>query len=288
MACSHHVGSSPASRSPPSDRPARARRAPDRLVRRGRAACGALRRRQGAGGPLLGRLVDRRGQTVVLLGSALVAGRGPGHRGRAARRHAACRCCWPLAALIGFATPPVGACMRTLIPLLRPGARSAAPGVRGGRRRHRADLGIRAAAGPRRRRRRRLRRGAHRGRRRAGHRHRGCSPSPPRPAAGAEPVATGPGQRAAPRRPCARWCSCWSAWACCSAPPRSPSPRRGPGGAGLLLGLWGVGSLAGGVVAARLGGGARTAAASRCCWPPGLGHLILVAASASRDRLGAC
>jgi predicted MFS family arabinose efflux permease len=53
-------------------------------------------------------------------------------------------------------------------------------------------------------------------------------------------------------------------------------------GAGLLLGLWGVGSLAGGVVAAKLGGGARTGRSFALLLAGlGIGHLILVAASAS-------
>ena len=68
---------------------------------------------------------------------------------------------------------------------------------------------------------------------------------------------------------------------CCSAPPRSASTATAGPAAGLLLGLWGVGSLAGGVVAAKLGGGA---AAGRgftlLLGLLGLGHLILLAASA--------
>ena len=73
----------------------------------------------GIGGPLLGQLVDRRGQTTVLLASASVAAAllvaiavlPPGT---------------PLAILValaagtGLATPPVGACLRTQIPALLP------------------------------------------------------------------------------------------------------------------------------------------------------------------------
>ncbi len=87
------------------------------------AVVGALAVAQGVGGPLLGRLVDRRGQTLVLLTSALIAG-------AALAAVAAAPAGTPLpvllalAAIIGFATPPVGACMRTLIPGLRPGADS--------------------------------------------------------------------------------------------------------------------------------------------------------------------
>ena len=71
----------------------------------------------GIGGPLLGRLVDRRGPTSVLLGSASIAcallvaiGVLPAHApfaGLAA-----------LAAGIGLATPPVGACLRAQLPAL--------------------------------------------------------------------------------------------------------------------------------------------------------------------------
>jgi MFS family permease len=74
---------------------------------------------EGVGGPLLGRLVDRRGPTSVLLISASVAAGllvaiavvPPGA---------------PLAVLvalatgIGLATPPVGACLRTRLPALLP------------------------------------------------------------------------------------------------------------------------------------------------------------------------
>jgi MFS family permease len=75
----------------------------------------------GAGGPLLGKLVDRRGQTSVLLASASVAATllcaigvlpsGASLAGLVA-----------LAAGIGIATPPVGACLRTQFPALLPDA----------------------------------------------------------------------------------------------------------------------------------------------------------------------
>ncbi|HEX3831981.1 MAG TPA: MFS transporter, partial [Solirubrobacteraceae bacterium] len=71
----------------------------------------------GVGGPLLGRLVDRRGQTSVLIASASVAATllvaiavlpaGAPLAGLVA-----------LAAGIGLATPPVGACLRTQLPAL--------------------------------------------------------------------------------------------------------------------------------------------------------------------------
>jgi MFS family permease len=73
----------------------------------------------GVVGPVLGRLVDRRGQTVVLIGSALasaallaaiaLAPAGTPLAGLAA-----------LAAGIGAATPPLGACLRALLPAVLP------------------------------------------------------------------------------------------------------------------------------------------------------------------------
>ena len=81
----------------------------------------------GVGGPRLGRLVDRRGQTSVLLASASVAA---GLLVVIALLPAGT----PLAVLvalatgIGLATPPVGACLRTQLPALLsdPGAVRAA------------------------------------------------------------------------------------------------------------------------------------------------------------------
>ena len=78
-------------------------------------AAGALAVSQGIGGPLLGRLVDRRGQTVVLAASGL------GAAGALAALAAAAPGVAPitvlvLAALLGVLTPPVPACMRTLLP----------------------------------------------------------------------------------------------------------------------------------------------------------------------------
>ena len=69
----------------------------------------------GVGGPMLGRLVDRRGQTTVLLAGALVAG-------AALAAIAALPAGAPLAGLVGLAvvlglsTPPVGACLRASSP----------------------------------------------------------------------------------------------------------------------------------------------------------------------------
>ena len=71
----------------------------------------------GVGGPLLGRLVDRRGQTSVLLASASVAATLlvaiavlPAG--------ASLGVLVALAAGIGLATPPVGACLRSQLPAL--------------------------------------------------------------------------------------------------------------------------------------------------------------------------
>jgi predicted MFS family arabinose efflux permease len=73
----------------------------------------------GVGGPLLGQLVDRRGQTAVLLSSALAAA-------VLLVAVAVLPSGAPLAVLIalatgiGLATPPLGACLRTLLPALVP------------------------------------------------------------------------------------------------------------------------------------------------------------------------
>jgi MFS family permease len=69
----------------------------------------------GVGGPLLGQLVDRRGQTLVLAASAiasaaLLAAVAMVPAGVTPAVLVA------LAAAIGLATPPVGACLRTLLP----------------------------------------------------------------------------------------------------------------------------------------------------------------------------
>src|SRR5262245_3364057 len=74
------------------------------------AVSGALAIAQGAGGPLLGRLVDRRGQTSVLLASALLSGAALTLLGLLPVGTPLLPLLL-LAAVIGFATPPVGACM---------------------------------------------------------------------------------------------------------------------------------------------------------------------------------
>ena len=69
----------------------------------------------GAGGPLLGRLVDRRGQTSVLLTSAAAAALLLAVTA-ALPSGAPVPLLVALAAGIGLATPPLGACIRTLVP----------------------------------------------------------------------------------------------------------------------------------------------------------------------------
>ena len=69
----------------------------------------------GAGGPLLGRVVDRRGQTAVMVAGGLMSGALLAviallPLGTPLATMAA------LAAGVGLATPPVGACMRALLP----------------------------------------------------------------------------------------------------------------------------------------------------------------------------
>jgi MFS family permease len=75
----------------------------------------------GVGGPVLGQLVDRRGQTATLLGSAAASA---GLLGAVAVLPAGAPfvALVGLAAAIGLATPPLGACLRTLLPGLLPDA----------------------------------------------------------------------------------------------------------------------------------------------------------------------
>jgi MFS family permease len=75
------------------------------------------------GGPLLGRFVDSRGQRVVLLASATAAA-ALLVAIAALPAGASLAALLGLAAGIGLATPPVGACVRTLLPALLPDARA--------------------------------------------------------------------------------------------------------------------------------------------------------------------
>jgi predicted MFS family arabinose efflux permease len=71
----------------------------------------------GVGGPLLGRVVDRRGQTAVLALSAVIASALLG--AVALLPHGTpLGTVVTLAAAVGLATPPLGACARTLVPSL--------------------------------------------------------------------------------------------------------------------------------------------------------------------------
>ena len=76
---------------------------------------GTLAVAQGAGGPALARLVDRRGQTAVLLAGALVSGAALVATA-ALPADAPLTTLIALATVIGLATPPVGPCMRALLP----------------------------------------------------------------------------------------------------------------------------------------------------------------------------
>jgi predicted MFS family arabinose efflux permease len=73
----------------------------------------------GVGGPLLGQLVDRRGQTSVLLLTATVAATLLGAIA-VLPAGASLGVIIALTAGIGVATPPVGACLRTQLPALLP------------------------------------------------------------------------------------------------------------------------------------------------------------------------
>lgn len=83
------------------------------------AVAGTLAVAQGFGGPVLGRLVDRRGQTQVLLASAALSGLALLALA-ALPSDAPLWASLTLAALLGLSTPPVGACLRTLLPSLLP------------------------------------------------------------------------------------------------------------------------------------------------------------------------
>ena len=86
-------------------------------------AGGALAITQGVGGPWLGRLADRHGQTAVLAVSAIACGAGlVGLAGLPS--DAPATAVLVLAAVAGFATPPVPACTRALLPGLMPDERS--------------------------------------------------------------------------------------------------------------------------------------------------------------------
>jgi MFS family permease len=254
-------------------------------------ATGAYAVAEGAGAPLIGRIVDRRGQTVALLASAAAAGvllcavallpAG-----------APVAVLVALAAGIGLASPPLAACVRALLPALLPDAGAA-----------RAAYAVEATAteltwiaGPPL----ALALGV------------ACSTGAALVAAGVVLVA---GTAAFAAQPASR---AWRPEAGESRPRggslRSPAMRTlivvllaagvlfgatevgvaaatkalgSSAAAGPLLGLWGVGSLLGGLVAARVGGAQRPAGLARILGPLAAGHLALAGAAGSVAGLAA-
>jgi MFS family permease len=245
----------------------------------------------GVGGPLLGQLVDRRGQTLPLLAGASVAAALLGAVALLPKG-APFPVLVALATAIGLATPPLGACVRTLLPALLsdPGAVRAAYAVES------SAVELTWVFGPPL----ALAVGAL------------WSTGAALAAAGAVLVVA---TAAFAAQPVSRdW----------RPAPAGPRPRGGSlrtpamrtlvivllaagvlfgavevavtaaceglgstAAAGPLLGLWGVGSLAGGVLAVRFGGGAPGAAGlSLVLGALTLGHLSLVATAGSVFALG--
>jgi MFS family permease len=246
----------------------------------------------GVGGPLLGRLVDRRGQTMVLIAAALVAGSAlvatavlpPG---------APIAALVALAAMLGLSAPPVGACMRAILPAVvsdRDALRSAyavesaaieLTWISG------PPVVLLAAVA--------------------------WSTGAALAVAGAVLVA---GTAVFAAQPASR---AWRPATALERPRggslRAPAMRTlvlvllalgvvfgavevavvaaadtlgSPAAAGPLLGVWGAGSLAGGVVAARMGGGARSGAGLALVLAAlAAGHLALAAAASSAVALAA-
>lgn len=253
------------------------------------AVCGALALAQGVGGPLLGRYVDGSGQTRALVGSALAAA-GALVALAAAPAGAPVVLLVALAAVVGAATPPVGACVRTLLGDVVP----AGDALRRAYAVDAATTELTWVAGP---------------------------PLVLLVVAVADPatalLAVGAVVVAGTVRFAALPAS--RRWRPAAAPDRGRhGVGRGPAtpgmrtlvlvllgvgvlfgatevavtayadslgstaAAGPLLGLWGVGSLLGGAVAARAGGGARTAAGLAVLLGAlGTGHLALAACSGS-------
>jgi MFS family permease len=246
----------------------------------------------GVGGPLLGRLVDRRGQTAVLLTSSLIAGAAlVGIAALPARAPVAALVA--LAVALGLSTPPVDACLRAILPSVvrdREALRAAYAAES-------AAIELTWIVGP------------------------------PLVLLVAVALSTSAalvvaaavlvvGTAAFAAQPASR------AWRPAPAPGRSrggslraPAMRTlvlllvfvgvvfgtvevaviadvadlgSPGAAGPLLGLWGAGSLAGGVVAARMGGGARTGTGLALMLAAlAAGHLALAAATDNAVALAA-
>jgi MFS transporter len=246
----------------------------------------------GVGGPLLGKLVDRRGQTAVLILGGCVSGTLLGAMA-SLPVGAPLPLLVALAVAIGLTVPPLGACVRALLPLLVPDP-SAAPAV------YAVEtsaveftwvvgpplaLGLAAV----------LSTGV------------ALAVAGSILAAGTAVFALEPASRSwrpdagavRPRGGALRvpamqtlvmvflaigaLCGAVEVGAAAAAAALGSSPAAGP-----LLGLWGLGSLTGGVITARLGGGARGAAGlSLVLAGLAAGHLASVAATGSLVALGA-
>ena len=246
----------------------------------------------GVGGPLLGKLVDRRGQTAVLILGGCVSGTLLGAMA-SLPVGAPLPLLVALAVAIGLTVPPLGACVRALLPLLVPDP-SAAPAV------YAVEtsaveftwvvgpplaLGLAAV----------LSTGV------------ALAVAGSILAAGTAVFALEPASRSwrpdagavRPRGGALRvpamqtlvmvflaigaLCGAVEVGAAAAAAALGSSAAAGP-----LLGLWGLGSLTGGVITARLGGGARGAAGlSLVLAGLAAGHLASVAATGSLVALGA-
>jgi MFS family permease len=245
-------------------------------------AVGATAIAQAAGGPALGRMADRHGRTRVLLGSTVVAtaaltGLALAPAGTALELLVA------LAALLGLSVPPVGACLRALIPALFPADE---------RRMYAVDTAateLTWAAGPPL----AMLIGA-------------CWGSGAALlAAGAvllvattvfavsSPAPAGPANRSAARSalvsPALRTLVLVlvGVGVVFGATEVAVTATAGAAAAGPLIGLWGVGSLAGGVITAKLGGGATGGRGFAVLLTLlGLGHAALGGATGSLLALG--
>jgi Major Facilitator Superfamily len=247
----------------------------------------------GVGGPVLGRLVDRRGQTVILAAGAGVAG-------AALAATAALPTGTPLVALValavvvGTSAPPVGACLRTLLPAVvadRDALRAAyaaesaaieltwisgpplvlAVAVAWSTGAALAVAGVVLVVGT--------------AVFAAEPASRGWRPAPSRPLSGSRGSLRAPAMRTLVLVLLALGIVFGAVEV---AVVGAATALGSSGAAGTLLGLWGVGSLAGGVVAARMGGGARTGGGLALVLAAlAAGHLALAAAAGSAVALAA-
>jgi predicted MFS family arabinose efflux permease len=246
----------------------------------------------GVGGPLLGRVVDRRGQTTVLVAGALVAT-------AALAATAALPVGAPLAALValaavlGLSAPPVGACARTLLPAVvrdRAALRAAyaaesaaieltwisGPPLVLGVAVAWSTGGALAVAGAV------LLVGTAVFAAQPASREWRPAPAPARPRGGS---LRAPAMRTLVLVLLALGVVFGTVEVAVVA---AADSFGSAGAAGPLLGLWGAGSLVGGVVAARMGGGARTGAGLALVLAAlAAGHLLLAAAAGSAMALAA-